>query len=637
MIGLDRLVLTKETSGEVKAVSAVYLVVAMMLLLCLVVPGLRWGVPSEERNRLTFGPDRSKWHAPALTATERESPWTAYPNNLSDGTPRTGTQPRSAFNPVRSYHPDEYVIFKSLSGMRPGEMKLFHGFFGWPALQFYVVGGALKVASWFGAVKLVPDLDFYFQNPDEMARLYVVGRVVTLLFALGTLVAVWLAGTRLFGAAGGVAACLLLAVTPLFVINAHYMTADVPMLFWISLVVLASTYILRGGNWRAYALSGVALGLAAATRYQGALAAFVIVAAHLARPPEESERGGTRRGAFLRRAKSLVTTRELWLAAAVSVLFFLLANPYIVSRFPQFAREFSGEFSGSHGTLGLVHWTALAVMTGLGLVFFLAAAASAWLLAVRPIREGMFLLFGLGVPALLLWLTHPAMVRYMMPVLLLPVFLTAYAFALFDCAAHAISREAAETAATADSPQMAAHARRRCRARWIPAVLLAFVILLTGLQSFSFAELYSNPASDTRTVMGEWIAATVPAGATIAIVSDCDMVDPWIFETPPINADRYKLVALRRDGGKVPLPASCVVVASDLQFYPIALRAPSPGEEALASRGLPWCSLLPGSSNDRIAVWPKGWQSILRQGPHDMRYANPEIMISHVGNGDALR
>lgn len=624
---VDRLVLTTESSGEVKAVSAVYLVVAMMILLCLVVPGMRWGVPSEQRNRLTFGPDRSKWHAPALTAAERESPWTAYPNNLSDGTPRTGTQPRSAFNPVRSYHPDEYVIFKSLSGMRPGEGQFFHGFFGWPALQFYVVGAALKAASWFGAVKLVPDMDFYFQNPDEMARLYVVGRAVTLLFALGTLVAVWLAGTRLFGAAGGVAACLLLAVTPLFVINAHYMTADVPMLFWISLVVLASTYILRGGNWRAYALSGAALGLAAATRYQGALAVFVIVAAHLARPPAEGDQGASRRGALLRRAKSLVISKELWLAGLISVLVFLVTNPYIVLRFLQFAREFSGEFSGSHGTLGLLHWTVLAAVTGVGLVFFFVAAASAWLLAVRPIREGMFLLFGLGIPALLLWLTHPAMVRYMMPALLLPIFLTAYAFALFDCAARWVSREAAELAAVADTPQAAAHARARRRARWAPAILLAVVLVVTGWQSWSFAELYSDPEKDTRAKAGEWIAANATAGTVVFVVSETGVADPWIFELPAIDRTRYVLTPWKTEpkglGGR-----DQVLLVSDLQFRPVGMREPSDEHELEAFNmifgrgGKPFVSLLATS----FAAWPKGWKPILEQGPHDMRYANPEIV-----------
>ena len=188
------------------AASVAALAAAVGLLCALVLPGLRWGLPSAERNRLTLGPDPSTWRAPDLPSSERLDPWAAYPNHLSDGTPRTGTHPRSAFNPVRSYHPDEYVIFKSLSGMNPGRLEFFHGFFGWPAAQFYVVGAALKAASGLGLVRLVPDMNFYYRNPEEMARLYVVGRVVTLLFAVGTLIVLWRAGTCLFGVAGGAAA-----------------------------------------------------------------------------------------------------------------------------------------------------------------------------------------------------------------------------------------------------------------------------------------------------------------------------------------------------------------------------------------------------------------------------------------------
>ena len=223
--------------GITTPTSIVCLLLALAAIVFLVVPGLRWGLPSETRNRLELGADRESWQAPELREDEASDPWSAYPNALPNAPERTGSQPRSAFNPIRSYHPDEYAIFKGLRGMEPSRLRFFHGFFGWPAFHFYVVGGALQASAKVGIVKLAPDLNFYFANPDEMGRMYVVGRVVTLLMALGCIVVVWRAATRLFGRGGGAAAAVLLAVTPLFAINAHYMTADVPMLFWISLAV----------------------------------------------------------------------------------------------------------------------------------------------------------------------------------------------------------------------------------------------------------------------------------------------------------------------------------------------------------------------------------------------------------------
>jgi len=390
---------------------------------------MKWGLPSAERNRLILGEDRRTWRAPEIPLGEAADPWSAYPNYLSDGPQRTGTVPRNAFNPVRSYHPDEYVILKSLSGMHPSELKLFHGFFGWPALQIYVVGAALKAASWVGLAHLVLNMDYYFANPEEMARLYWVGRTVTLIFALACLVVVWMAASRLFGPAGGLAAALLLAVTPVFVINAHYMTGDIPMLFWVSVVLFLSTYILRGSGMRAYLAAGVALGLAAATRYQGALAAFLIVAAHIARPREDPATE-QRRGVVQRRALSVVLSRHLWIATLVSIGIFLLANPYVVVHPAKFVQELAGELRGSHADISRLAGTLLITETGLGMLLAFASLGALWLLIVRPVREGFFVLAGFGIPAVLLLAGSPAMARYLMPALLLPIFLMAYAFAL---------------------------------------------------------------------------------------------------------------------------------------------------------------------------------------------------------------
>ena len=270
-------------------IPAILIMAAIALLIGVVVPGLKWGLPSAERNRYTLGADSSGWHKPPMTVEEQRDPWNAYPNSLSGGKARTGQNPRSAFNPIRTYHPDEYAILKSLSGMRPAQLEFFHGFFGWPALQVYVIGGALKVASWVGAVELVPDLDFYFQHPEAMAKLYMVGRFVTLIFALGCIVVLALSAELLFGREAMGPAALILALMPVFAINAHYLTADIPMLFWICLTLLASTHIIRGKGLRSYILAGVFLGLAAGTRYQGGLAAFLILFAHLLRPSESKE------------------------------------------------------------------------------------------------------------------------------------------------------------------------------------------------------------------------------------------------------------------------------------------------------------------------------------------------------------
>ena len=110
-----------------------FLLVAFLLLLLLGWRGIHWGLPSQARNRLYFSDGVAR--VPDLKAADVEKSWQDYPDFVR-GAVRKGKLPRSVFNPIRSYHPDEYVILKSLAAMDPKRLKLFPGFFGWPALYF---------------------------------------------------------------------------------------------------------------------------------------------------------------------------------------------------------------------------------------------------------------------------------------------------------------------------------------------------------------------------------------------------------------------------------------------------------------------------------------------------------------------
>ncbi len=578
----------------------VSMVAALLITLFLALPGLQWGLPSRTRNRLSLGRDPSKWHAPEGISQELDDPWEAYPNYVPGGRPRTGSQPPSAFNVIRSYHPDEYAILKSLSGMRPRKLKLFHGFYGWPAFHFYVVGAALQVSSLFGWVHLVRDLDFYFRNPEEMARLYMVGRIVTLLFGAGCIVVLTRAAARLFGWEAGAAAGMLLAVTPLFAINAHYMTTDVPMLFWMTLTFLASVHIFRGGGRRWYVLGGVFLGIAAATRYQGGLAAFLLLSAHLFAPREDSSRQQDAQqkwdGLFSRFGEN-----NLWLAALVSVLVFFAFNPYILASPDKFWAEFSGELQSARSPISPMVMTGLILESALGVMFAAAVVGALAMALVRKERAVNFVLFGFGVPLLILCLARPAMVRYLMPVAPLPVLLVAWAFLR-------IHRKGVE--------------RRKRRTMLTAPVLLGVVLLATGIQSFGFCRLFSDPEADTRTRAGEWIANNIPKGATIGVVSE-----PWQFELPALNPDRFRLVVVDQDPQALAEVRPEFFVSSDLQFPPIAIRGPlSASEEGF------WNEVHEGAGQYLVArrfeAWPAGRRLFLEHGPHDMRYPNPVIVIS---------
>ena len=433
-----------------------------------------------------------------------------------------------------------------------------------------------------------------------MAALYRVGRVLTLLMALGCIIATWRAAARLFGREGGAAAALLLAATPLFAINAHYLTADVPMLFWISLTLLAATHILEGGGRRWAVLAGIFLGLAAGTRYQGALAGFVVAGAYLLR--EGDKAGSISAGtACWQGIGRRLASRDLWVAAAVSIAVFLAVNPYILLRPAQFLRELSGELHASRNPAPYLVSLWLFMQSGIGILLSLAVLGSLWLAVARRERKVGFILIGFGVPAALLLIGIPVNVRYMMPTALLPALLSAWAFAALLRRGFEIGKRGTKCAAP---------------------ILLAVLFLVTAVQSWSYCMLFVRPEADTRTRAGEWIAENIPDGATIGVVSE-----PWQFELPPLSSGRVKIVIVAQDPEALAKAAPDYFVTSDLQFPPVAVRGPlAPGEEEFRAE------VFEGGSayrvRKRFEAWPYGQESALRHGPHDMRYANPVIVVA---------
>jgi Dolichyl-phosphate-mannose-protein mannosyltransferase len=571
---------------------------AIVFLLYLVLPGIRWGLPSAERNRLTFGSDRSQWRAPKLSKDEAEDPWRKYPNYLEGGRERTGSLPRSAFNPIRTYHPDEYAIFKSLSGMRPGELKLNPGFFGWPSCHIYITGAALKAASIVGAAHVVADMDHYYQHPEDMARLYIVGRLLTLFFAIGCVVMVWRASGRLFGPSAGVAAAWVLVMVPVFNVNARWLTADISMLFWIVCVLNMSTHIFHGGGRKWYLLSGIALGLAAGTRYQGALAAFIIVAAHLMRETDADDGAPT---PLLKRSLACAKDKSLWLAAVLSVCVFLAVNPYIPLRATQFWSEFRGEFSGSHSAGSWLTNMFLADVGGVGVILCMMWLATLLLFAKLRERSAAFVLMAFGLPTILLSIGNPAMVRYFMPIILIVPLLIAWGYGAFVAKACVLAKP---------------------KARLVPPVFMAVVLALAAAQSLSYARLFTDHGRNTRTRAGQWIAGNLPDKTRIGVVNI-----PWVFELPPINEDRYDLVVIPEGTPPDEMPEVDFFITSDFQFPPLKIRHPLNDSERAF-----WYPRHFGGSGwrvvERFEGWPPGMGRMLRHGPHDLRYPNPVIVIS---------
>ncbi|MGH2927471.1 MAG: ArnT family glycosyltransferase, partial [Solirubrobacteraceae bacterium] len=337
---------------------------------------------------------------------------------------------------------------------------------------------------WFGSADAVRRA--YATDPTGV---FVVARVVAAL--LGT-ISVWLtflAGERLFGRTVALlgAAIFGLAFLPMF--YSHLALNDVPALAPVALALYGVAGVLRNGSRREYALAGIGIGLAAATKYTGGVIAVCLVAAALcdmvAGPP-------------------LPAIRRLVLAFGCAVAAFVIANPYSVLDFSAFHAGVTTQQALAGGSdpekLGTTaaSGTAFYLWTftwGLGWAPSLAALAGSGLLVIRR-RLAVALVL---IPAPIAFIVFMGdqqryFGRWLMPVFPIVALLGAYA--------------------------AVAVGRWLIGARRMPALAAVGAIGVLMLAQSVAAVIHNDlvlSRPDTRNLTRAWMVRHVPAGAKVVV------------------------------------------------------------------------------------------------------------------------
>ena len=238
-----------------------------------------------------------------------------------------------------------------------------------------------------------------------------------LLGAVAVGLLVW-AGTRLFDRRIGFVAAALLAVAFLPVHYGHLALNDVPALAPLCLALAGVGGVFARGRMLDYALAGVGLGLACATKYTGGIVLLPLLAAALAGP---DQRIGRRLGG-------------LALAGVLALAAFLVANPFALLDFGAFRdglSEQSAASSDGGGKLGLTASSGIlyyleTTTWGLGWVPALAALGGAVALAVRDWRRALVLVPPLVVFVLFMGTQDRFFARWLLPVYPFACLLAAY-------------------------------------------------------------------------------------------------------------------------------------------------------------------------------------------------------------------
>lgn len=542
--------------------------------------GIGWGTPSMERNALYFSVSPN---LPAIPPEIVEQSWKHFPefgwleeNKNPDNL--QGAIKRSLFNPVRSYHPDEYVILKTLANMHPARLDFDPKFYAWPSFLTYLVGIALKLASLTGLVHLTTDLQNYFRHPEEIARMYVVGRAVVALFGAAAVVLIYLAGRKTGGEVCGVIAAAALSASPAFVINAHYMTADLPMLCFAVATILLCLGLAERPSRGLYVAAGLCAGLCAGMKYTGAAVLFPLLYTH-----------GTAwfRGRGARHGWLLLAL----LAAAAA---FCIVNPFHVLRLPKVLQILSWEseyVQGQEAQTPRLLIPLAALRCGLGGIVPVVAILG----AVRFIsaRERPDLIAASGI------VIYLATARVSSPFLRHYLILVPFVILL---AARCV----------AEAGRWFCSSRGRSRAVVLGALLLIAPGLPTSVRALS---LFAS--ENVRTEGGRRVVEYVPKGAKVAVVSE-----PWQFDSLPMDLQRYRIVVTGYDAEKVLAERPDWFVGTGLQFQTLyGFEDPTGDMKRFRTEVL---------ENDQIASrvsFPGYSRGFCRRCPQDMRYVCPDILL----------
>ncbi len=371
------------------------------------------------------------------------------------------------------WHPDEfYLVYTPLNffsgNLDPGQgMAAFY-----PGFHYYLLavcyGLFLMICQVVEGVSFTEVLAlYYFWQPDAIL---LIARLVSVAFGVGTIWWGALLAKQLGGRTAAVAAAMLLAVGVIHVRQSPLAAVDVPMTFWYVGAVWAAVRLLQCERWRDYVLAGALVGLAAASKYPGALAGAATVVAHLVA------------------RRSLLDIR-IWGAGLVALGCFALASPYTFLHVGDFIARFGDEFAHlqrGRGEQGAGWWYHLVYSLRYnlgwgGLVWVLVALV---MLVRQRTQAGWVLVAGLVGYYLFMGSGKLVFVRYALPLMALQAVLVGYAIS------------------------------RVVRARRWQIMLLAATLVPPLYGSLRVAHLQG--ATDTRTLARTWLEERVPSGTRIA-------------------------------------------------------------------------------------------------------------------------
>ncbi len=493
--------------------------------------GIHWGLPSYRLNALYFSNDLAK-EKTSLSVKQYpvEEAWKGWGGYLILHEEEEQRKlPRSLYNSIRSYHPDEYAIIKVLSYMNPTNLDFNPRAYSIGGAYIYLIGVVIFFLSKIRLIEVTRNLEYYFYHPEEMARFYIAGRFITALYGAGIVLLTYLLIAKLTSRKQqALAGSLLLLFTPLMLLNSLYMYVDIPGIFWIMASLYATILFMEKFSLRRLFLAGIFAGLSMGTKVTFIVSLFIPFI-----------------GLSLTFNNWKSFTREISLAFAGFLIAFFVTNPYFFLTFPApliELRQHTGlVFSGRFYIKSLFY--------GLGLPLFLVCLTG-MLSAIGFIKkQGMFerkvnflLLSWVIFFFLFISLFAKTFARYILPVVPSLIIIGIIGW-------------------------LEVYKRLRPLNKKVLSAVFILILCWTFAYGMSYKMLFLK--ENVRTEAGLWIKENIPAGSSIGVTEV-----PWQFQMPPFDYYRYRVVVTGYDFARVKetKPDYFILSSYQAQLSPYPLR-----------------------------------------------------------------
>ena len=220
-------------------------------------------------------------------------------------------------------HPDD-MAFRPL--FLPGKKPFNPGWFHKPPFHTYF--------NYFLSTLPIETIGKWFKfSPSNIDFAKTVwSRVLTSILFLLSVSLVFQIGLKSFGIFSARIVALIFATSAGFIAYSHFLTSDIPVMFWMLLAFYFSINILTRAKLSDYLLAGFFTGIATATKYNGLAIGISIAVAHFLSCTSNSWK------TF--HWKQLFFSKKIYLGLSMVMVGFVVGNPFSVLDFQTFKNDF---------------------------------------------------------------------------------------------------------------------------------------------------------------------------------------------------------------------------------------------------------------------------------------------------------